>query len=119
MILRTTLKRQWDLGLIKLYGFSLGTDLGKQISLAESWLRSNQTEPVLLLTLARLCLAHKLWRKARSYLDSSLALDANPDAFAELGRLLVFLGEHDKALDCYKNGLLTFANILPIEQAQK
>lgn len=119
LILRTTLKRQWDLGLIKLYGFSLGTDLGKQISLAESWLRSNQTEPVLLLTLARLCLAHKLWGKARSYLDSSLALDANPDAFAELGRLLVFLGEHDKALDCYKNGLLTFANILPIEQAQK
>lgn len=118
-IIRNTLKRQWDIGLVKLYGLTISSDLSKQISTAETWLRSHLSEPVLLLALARLCLANKLWGKARNYLDASLALEPNADAYAELGRLLGFLGEQQKSLDSYKKGLLEFAAILPIEGALK
>ncbi|MBX9705919.1 MAG: cbb3-type cytochrome c oxidase subunit I, partial [Gammaproteobacteria bacterium] len=115
-ILRNSLRKQWDVNLVKLYGLVLSADLGKQIATAESWLRTNQSDPALLLTLARLCLAHQLWGKARNYLDASLSLQPNADAFAELARLLSFLGEQQKAMECYKKGLLEFATVLPIEK---
>jgi HemY protein len=115
-IIRSAMKKQWDINLVKLYGLALGNDLGKQIATAESWLRSgHQSEPALLLSLARICLAHKLWGKARSYLESAIALEPSADAYAELGRLLSFLGEQQKATECYKKGLLEFATILPLE----
>ncbi len=117
-VIRNYLKRQWDDKLIRLYGLTLSQDVGKQIANAETWLKAHQDNPALLLCLARLCIAHKLWGKARNYLDASLVLEANPDAYAELGRLLGFLGEQQKALECYKKGLMEFADVLPIEQAK-
>jgi len=118
-LLRNQIKRQWDVKLVKLYGLTLIPEIGKQISTAESWLKAHQEEPILLLTLARLCIANKLWGKARNYLDASLSLEANPDAYAELGRLLGFLGEQQKAMECYKKGLMEFADVLPIEHTAK
>lgn len=118
-LLRNQIKRQWDARLVKLYGLTLGNDIGKQISTAESWLKNHQEDPALLLALARLCIANKLWGKARNYLDASLSLEANPDAYAELGRLLGFLGEQQKAMECYKKGLMEFADVLPIEHSSK
>jgi HemY protein len=118
-LLRTQIKRQWDVKLVRLYGLTLSPEVGKQISAAESWLKAHQEEPVLLLALARLCIANKLWGKARNYLDASLSLEANPDAYAELGRLLGFLGEQQKAMECYKKGLMEFADVLPIEHSSK
>lgn len=116
-LIRNQIKREWDLKLVRLYGLCLA-DVSKQISTAEGWLKTHQDDPVLLLALARLCIAQKLWGKARNYLDASLAIEANPDAYAELGRLLGFLGEQQKAMECYKKGLLEFADILPLEHAQ-
>jgi HemY protein len=118
-VLRNALKKQWDLELVKLYGLAVTDDLSRQIATAETWLRSHPDQPILLLTLARLCLANKLWGKARSYLEAALELQPSADAYAELGRLLSFLGEQQKALDCYKTGLLEFAAVLPFEVTQK
>ncbi len=118
-VVRYALKRQWDNQLAKQYGLIMSSDPGKQIASAESWFRSHPNDADLLLTLGRLCIAHKLWGKARNYLDSSIAVKPNPDAYAELGRLLVFLGEQQKALDSYKNGLLVVANVLPIDSIQR
>lgn len=113
-LIRTHVKRQWDTKLVRLYGLTLSSDPSKQIAVAEGWLKTYQEDPALLLTLARLCIANKLWGKARNYLDASLALEQNPDAYAELGRLLGFLGEQQKSLECYKQGLMEFANVLPL-----
>ncbi len=115
-ILRNHLKRQWDPRLVKLYGLTLSSDVGKQITNGEAWLKSHEDDPKLLLALARLCIANKLWGKARNYLDASLAIESTPDAYAELGRLLSFLGDQQRALECYKKGLFEVADVLPIEQ---
>jgi HemY protein len=59
----------------------------------------------LLLAAARLSLANDLPGKARSYLESSLALAPLPDAYALYGRLLTQLGEDERALTAFRAGL--------------
>lgn len=116
LVIRNALKKQWDQALVKLYGLIIGPDLSKQITTAEGWLKNHPNDPALLLTLARLCVAHKLWGKARSYLETSISIETNPDTYAELGRLLDFLGEQQKSMECYKKGLLEVASVLDIER---
>ncbi len=59
----------------------------------------------MLFTAAQLCLANELWGKARSYLESSLALEPTPRAYALYGRLLARLGEADGAASAFRSGL--------------
>ena len=65
----------------------------------------NAAAPDLLLAAARLCLRTGLWGKARSYLESVLALRPSPEAFQEYGKLLNQLGEIDAAADAFREGL--------------
>jgi HemY protein len=63
-----------------------GSDPARQLQTAEGWLKEHPADPSLLLTLGRLCLQTSLWGKARDYLESSLRLQRNPEACAELAR---------------------------------
>ena len=82
-----------------------GTDSMKQLRRAEDWLRQHGEDAALLTTAARLCMANELWGKARSYLESSLALAPNPESYALYGRLLTKLGERENAALAYHSGL--------------
>ena len=99
------LKREWRAPLVQLYGLVEGPDASKQLKLAESWLASRPDDPDLLLTAARLCLRTELWGKARSYLETVLAIRPTPDAYQVYGSLLSQLGEGDAAADAYRSGL--------------
>lgn len=103
--LRTALKRNWQAALVQCYGEVRGPDLAKQLKQAETWLKTYPDDAALLLTAARLSLAHELWGKARSYLESSLALLPTADAYALYGRLLTGLGEDERALLAFRSGL--------------
>ena len=81
------------------------TDLAKQLKQAETWLKPYPEDAALLLTAARLSLANELWGKARSYLESSLALLPTADAYALYGQLLTGLGEDERALLAFRSGL--------------
>jgi HemY protein len=50
-------------------------------------------------------MALELWGKARSYLESSLAMSPRTDAFALYGRLLKQFGEEDNAALAFRSGL--------------
>ena len=115
-ILKNFLKKYWDKRLVRMYGFIQGAELGKQIFIAEKWLNVHPGDPALLLTLARLCLRNQLWGKAKDYLEMSIQLEANPEAYAELGRLLDHLGEAEKCQDCYRKGLLTVTDVLNLDK---
>lgn len=99
------LKSEWRGPLIRLFGLVEGPDPSKQLKRAESWLASHEDDPDLLLAAARLCLRNELWGKARSYLETVLALRPTPEAYQEYGRLLNQLGENDAAADAYREGL--------------
>ena len=90
---------------MRLYGIVEGKDSAHQLKKAENWLRNHGEDADLLLTAARLCLRNELWGKARSYLETVIAIRPTPDAYQEYGRLLSQLGEGDAAADAYRSGL--------------
>jgi HemY protein len=103
--LNSALKRQFEPALVQAYGEVTGSDPLKQLRRAEGWLRQHPEDGGLLVTAARLCMANELWGKARSYLESSLALEPKPASFALYGQLLDRLGEGDAAAQAYRSGL--------------
>jgi HemY protein len=103
--LKAALKRDWHPPLVQAYGEVRGADPAKQLKQAETWLKTHPNDAALLLAAARLSLANDLPGKARSYLESSLALVPVPDAYALYGRLLTQLGEDERALTAFRAGL--------------
>lgn len=104
-LLRHFLKQHYDTALVRLYGLLRGRDLGKQLQVAEGWLKQHPEDAGLLLTLGRLCLHSQLWGKAKDYLESSLAFQRHPETCAELARLLAQLGELERSNSLYQEGL--------------
>jgi len=104
-VLRNAMKRDYNSHLARLYGLVRGNDPARQMQTAEGWLKGHSDDPGLLLTLGRLCLQGSLWGKARDYLEASLRLQRNPEACAELARLLGQLGETDRSNQLFQEGL--------------
>lgn len=103
--LATEIKREWRSPLVRLFGMVDGPDTTKQLKRAENWLTSHGEDADLLLTAARLCLKNELWGKARSYLETAIAIRPTPEAYQEYGRLLNQLGEGEAAAEAYSAGL--------------
>lgn len=103
--LKAALKREWHAALVECYGEVRGADAAKQLKQVETWLKTHSEDADLLLTAARLALANELPGKARSFLESSLAIEPRPDAYALYGRLLAELGEDERALLAFRTGL--------------
>ena len=103
--LAAALKTEWRAPLVHLFGLVEGPDPSKQLKRAEGWLTQHDEDVDLLLAAARLCLRIELWGKARSYLETVIALRPTPEAYQEYGRLLTQLGETDAAADAYRQGL--------------
>ena len=109
--LRTALKRDWHPALVAAYGDVRAADPQKQLRQAETWLKDHPEDGLLLLTAARLCMQSELWGKARSYLESSLALAPDPVSYALYGRLLLQLGEQERAATAFQSGLSLAAGV--------
>jgi HemY protein len=100
------LRKQWDAGLVRIYGELQAPDPLKQLKNAENWLQEHGEEPALLLTLGRLALRNGLWGKARSYLEGLIQKSPTPDAYRLLAEAQEQLGDRDAALRCHRQGLL-------------
>jgi HemY protein len=111
--LRHALRREFSASLVALYGCATGKDTEKQLVLAESWLKERPNHAGLLLALGRISLMNHLWGKARDYFQASLSVESNPEAYAELARLLSHLGEHEASTRYYERGLLASTRGLP------
>lgn len=107
---RKMLKSQWDPEMVLQYGDIASSNTGEQLRHAENWLNKRQDDAELLLTTGRLCMASKLWGKARSYIESSLAIRTSPQAYATYGQLLTQLGESGAAADAFRQGLTLVAD---------
>lgn len=105
VVVRDALRSKWDDELVELYGQARADDPVRQLARVEEWLADKGESAGLLLTAGRLCVAAKLWGKARSYLESSIVLGASPEAYEELGRLFTVLGEPELATQAFNDGL--------------
>ena len=87
----------WQPELVALYGGLTGPGLTARIAKAENWLRQYPDEAALLLALGRMCMNQRLWGKAQSYLEASLALEETRDAHLALAELCDQLERSDEA----------------------
>lgn len=104
-VLYRSVTRQWSPELIYLYGLVEGSQPERQLRRAEEWLVGHETDPVLLLTVGRLCRRSSLWGKARQYLESCIRSGGAYEAYHELAGVLEKIGERDTALVYYRRGL--------------
>ncbi|MBS1190350.1 MAG: HemY, N-terminal [Rhodocyclaceae bacterium] len=92
----------WDDELVALYGKLADPDPTGRIARAEGWLRRHPEDGELLLALGRLCVKQRLWGKAQSYLEASLAVRDSREARVELARLFDQLGRENEANRLYR-----------------
>lgn len=89
--------------LIAIYG-RLSCDVVARIARAEKYLLQHPDDAGLLLALGRMCLRQRLWGKAQSYLEASLAVKESREAHLELAQLCDKLERVDEANQHYRAG---------------
>ena len=105
LIIRNTLRKEWQQNLVWQYGLIKSSHLEKQLAFAESLSKDHDNHPILLLTLGRLCMYNDLWGKARAYLEASIGNKELPETYKELGLLMEYLNEPQLAAEYFKKGL--------------
>lgn len=87
----------WQPELLALYGRLAGPGLTARIAKAEGWLRQQPRDAALLLALGYMCMNRRLWGKARSYIEASLAIAETRDAHLALAELCDLLENSEEA----------------------
>jgi HemY protein len=92
----------WPSDLLVVYGRLAGGQLTARIARAEAWLLRHPDDANLLMALGRMCIRQRLWGKAQSYLEASLAVRETQEAHLELARLCDQLDRTDAANQHYR-----------------
>lgn len=103
--LRKFLGRQWDEAAVLAYG-ELDTDEPLvTLERAEQWLPEHSEDAALLFACARHSIRAELYGKARSYLETSIAIRPRLEAWQLLANLFEQLGERDRAIKALTDAL--------------
>ncbi|MFL6620124.1 MAG: heme biosynthesis HemY N-terminal domain-containing protein [Povalibacter sp.] len=104
--LRRLLNRNWDEAAVLAYGELDTKEPLVTLERAEQWLPEHREDPSLLFACARLSIRAELYGKARSYLQTSIAIRPRLEAWHLLATLLEQLGERDEANQALSNALI-------------
>ena len=96
----------WAPKLVSIYGRLAAGDQMSRIAKAEAWLRRHPKDASILLALGRMCFRKRLWGKAQTYLDASLAVEVTQEAHLELARLCDQLERTEEANKHYRASAL-------------
>ncbi len=105
VIVRKNIDKNFPANLVHYYALIHSARTDKQLTCAERWLPQHKDDAVLLLTCGRLALQNELWGKARSYLQTSIAIAPQPETYLELAKLTEKLGDEKLAREYYRKGL--------------
>ncbi len=110
-LLYRRITKHWSDFLVYLYGLMDG-DAEIHLARAKNWLKTQQRNAVLHLTLGRLAMRAQQWKNARYHLETSLKINPNSETYQELGNLLAYLNEEKLALECFRRGIVMSENKL-------
>ena len=99
------LRKDWSEPVVLAYAELAGVGTGARLRQAEGWLKQHPNSVVLLTALGRLCVAGRLWGKAREYLERALAISETAASWEALGDGYAGDGSHALAEHCYRNAL--------------
>ena len=103
--LRDCINKQWNESAVLAYG-ELETDEPlKTLDRAEAWLPEHSDDAALLFTCAQLATRAELYGKARSFLETSIAIRPRLEAYQLLANLMDQLGERERSLQALNDGL--------------
>jgi HemY protein len=101
-----SLDKQWDDGLIEVYGRFEAKNANAQLARVEKWLDDFGHNENLLLALGRIAMRARLWGKAQGYFEASIGAKATPAACLALAELFEQqLQQPDEAARYYQQGL--------------
>lgn len=100
----------WAPELVAIYGRLAGGDQTARIAKAEAWLQRHPDDARILVALGRMCFRKRLWGKAQSYLEASLAVEVTQEAHLELARLCDRLERAEQANKHYRASALLDAH---------
>jgi len=103
--LRECLNKQWNEAAVLAYGELETEEPLKTLDRAEAWLPSNSEDPALLFTCAQLATRAELYGKARSFLETSIAIRPRLEAYQLLASLLEQLGERERSIKALNDAL--------------
>lgn len=104
--LRKFLNKQWDESAVLVYGELAAGEPLAALERAEEWLPAHQEDSALLLTCARLSIHAELYGKARSYLETSIAIRPRLEAWHLLANLYEQMGERDRAAKALNDAVI-------------
>ncbi len=104
-LIQQTLKSNWDIALVELYGNIKTDNPNKQLANAEQWLKSQPSDEKLLIALGKLSLNAQLWGKAKTYLEQSIEIKPTAEAYLYLAKTFEQLGHPINAQEAYQKGL--------------
>jgi HemY protein len=104
--LRDLLEEQWDEAAVLAFGELEPDEPLVTLDRAERWLSEHGNDAALLLSCARLAMQAELYGKARSFLETSLAIRPRLEAYQLLAALMEQLGERDRANKALQDALV-------------
>jgi HemY protein len=106
--LRDSINKQWNDEAVLAYGELETSEPLKTLDRAEAWLAEHSDDPLLLFTCAQLATRAELYGKARSFLETSIAIRPRLEAYQLLANLMEQLGERERSIKAL-NDALAFA----------
>jgi HemY protein len=104
--LRSLLNDQWDEAAVLVFGELEPAEPLITLERAEQWLPEHEKDAALLLACARLSMEAELYGKARSYLETSIAIKPRLEAYHLLAALMEQLGERERANRALQDGIV-------------
>lgn len=103
--LRECLNKQWNESAILAYGELETDDPLKTLDRAETWLPDHSEDAALLLSCAQLATRAELYGKARSFLETSIAIRPRLEAYQLLAWLMEQMGERERSFKALHDAL--------------
>lgn len=103
--LRDCINKQWNDDAVLAYGELETSEPLKTLDRAEGWLAEHDDDAALLFACAQLATRAELYGKARSFLETSIAIRPRLDAYQLLANLMEQLGDHERSVKALNDGL--------------
>jgi HemY protein len=103
--LRECINKQWNESPVLAYGELETEEPLKTLDRAEAWLPEHSDDPALLFTCAQLATRAELYGKARSFLETSIAIRPRLEAYQLLASLMEQLGDRERSVKALNDAL--------------
>lgn len=117
-IISSALKQTWSDELVNIYGGLPSDKPTKLLRRVEGWLLARPENAQLNLAAGRFAFANKDYEQAKKYLQAAISLDQLPQAYVVLGEVFEALNDSGKALQLYRAGMKSIANVAKVEVEQ-